>query len=75
PLERVAAGAGYAFTARESGEAGLRRAIERALAAEGPTFVLVKVQPGGLPPGTPRIPLSPEEMTARLRKWLMKVAA
>lgn len=70
PLERLAEAAGYAFAARATDEGGFRAALARAFATDGPAFVLVKVKPGGLPPGTARVEITPEEMTDRLRRVL-----
>lgn len=69
-LARVAAAAGYAWTARVEEEAALQQAVRQALAVSGPSFLLIKIRPGGLPPGTPRVALAPEAMTARMRRFL-----
>lgn len=70
-LERVAEAAGYGYAARADDAAAIRRAVSLALEANGPSFVLMKVAGGGLPPGTPRIPFSPPEMTRRSRERLL----
>jgi thiamine pyrophosphate-dependent acetolactate synthase large subunit-like protein len=75
PLERLAEAAGYAFAARATDESGFRAALERAFATDGPAFVLVKVKPGGLPPGTARVEITPEAMTDRVRRVLTGGAA
>lgn len=70
PLERLAEAAGYAFVRRTLSLDELRSALAEAREAEGPAFVLVKVAPGGLAPGTPRVAVEPLEMTARMRRFL-----
>jgi thiamine pyrophosphate-dependent acetolactate synthase large subunit-like protein len=71
-LAAIAESAGYVWTrrTRDAGEvAGLAR---EALVQSGPSFLLVEVEPGGLPPGTARVDLTPVEMTARLREALAR---
>jgi sulfopyruvate decarboxylase subunit beta len=69
-LEEMARAAGYRWTARVETATELAAAIPAFLAREGPAFLLVRTEhgPGG-PPG-PRIPYTPVEMTARMRRAL-----
>jgi sulfopyruvate decarboxylase subunit beta len=69
-LEDVAHAAGYRFTWRVETAQALADVAPRFLAAEGPAFLLVRIALG--PPGPPgaRIPHTPEEMTARVRRAL-----
>jgi thiamine pyrophosphate-dependent acetolactate synthase large subunit-like protein len=69
-LEKVAAAAGYVWARRAESVEQAHALMREALAQEGPAFLLVKVEPGGLPGGTPRVDLTPEDMTARLRNVL-----
>jgi thiamine pyrophosphate-dependent acetolactate synthase large subunit-like protein len=70
PLEAVARTAGYRWAERVETDDALRAAAPRFLAATGPAFLLVRtmLQRSG-PPG-PRIPFTPVEMTARVRRAL-----
>lgn len=69
-LDELARAAGYRSTLRVETPAALAAAVPGFLAAEGPAFLLVRIALG--PPGAPgvRIPHTPEEMTARLRRAL-----
>jgi thiamine pyrophosphate-dependent acetolactate synthase large subunit-like protein len=68
-LDAIAAAAGYARVARVRDAAALREALGAHLAAPGPSFLLVETVPDAGPPA-PRIPFTPEEMTARMRRAL-----
>lgn len=70
-LDEVARAAGYRTSARVESPAALAAVIPDVLAEPGPSFLLVKIDPGstGVPPG-PRIPYTPEEMTRRMRRAL-----
>ena len=69
-LDEVARAAGYASVVRVEAHAALVAEVPRFLAREGPAFLLVRIALG--PPGAPgpRIPWTPTEMTARLRRAL-----
>lgn len=73
-LEEVAHAAGYADAVRVSDLDGLRAALERQSRIEGPTFVLVETEPESGSPA-PRIPHTPEEMTARMRRAVAALAS
>lgn len=73
-LEDVARAAGYADAVRVSDLERLRAALERQSRIEGPTFVLVETEPEEGAPA-PRIPHTPEEMTARMRRAVAVLAA
>jgi thiamine pyrophosphate-dependent acetolactate synthase large subunit-like protein len=70
-LEALAAAAGYRSTKRVRDAATLAATIPSFLASEGPAFLLVEVELGPKGPPGPRIPYSPEETTARLRRALL----
>ena len=70
PLERLAEAAGYAFARRATSLEEFRAALAEARSVDGPAFALIKVAPGGLAPGTPRVAVEPLEMTARTRRFL-----
>jgi sulfopyruvate decarboxylase subunit beta len=70
-LAAVAASAGYGWTRRTSRLEDVASLAGEALAHEGPSFLLMEVEPGGLPPGTVRVDLTPPQMTARLRRVLL----
>jgi len=69
-LEKVAASAGYAWAAKVEKESEIPGKVDEMLAQKGPSFLLLKVEPGGLPEGTARVDLTPEQMTERMRKFL-----
>jgi len=73
-LEEIARAAGYADAVRATDLDGLRAALARQSRIEGPTFVLVETEPESGPPA-PRIPHTPEEMTARMRRAVAALAA
>jgi thiamine pyrophosphate-dependent acetolactate synthase large subunit-like protein len=66
-LDALARAAGYRWTGRVESPEALDEALPGFLARPGPAFLLVRIALG--PPGAPgpRIPLTPGEMTARLR--------
>ena len=72
PLERIASAAGYARADRVRDAAGIRDSLREQLAIAGPTMLLVEVAPESGPPAA-RIPYTPEEMTARVRRALAAV--
>jgi thiamine pyrophosphate-dependent acetolactate synthase large subunit-like protein len=69
-LDDLARAAGYRSVVRVDTPEGLDAALPGFLEGPGPTFLLVRIALG--PPGAPgdRIPHTPEEMTARLRRAL-----
>ena len=69
-LEALARAAGYRWTGRVESPEALDQALPGFLARSGPAFLLVRIALG--PPGAPgpRIPWTPAEMTARLRRAL-----
>jgi thiamine pyrophosphate-dependent acetolactate synthase large subunit-like protein len=69
-LDAIARAAGYRDVARVEDPAALRTAFGGMIAADGPSFLLVRIAAGPSGPPGPRIPYSPEEMTARLRRAL-----
>jgi thiamine pyrophosphate-dependent acetolactate synthase large subunit-like protein len=69
-LGSVARAAGYRRVEQPKDVAALRALAPELARADGPLFVHVRVEPGeGGPPG-PRIPHTPTEMTARMRRAL-----
>jgi thiamine pyrophosphate-dependent acetolactate synthase large subunit-like protein len=69
-LDDVARAAGYRRVARVDAGGALAAAVDRALAEDGPSFVLVKIALGPDGPPGPRIELTPPAMTRRLRHAL-----
>ncbi|UCD11407.1 MAG: sulfopyruvate decarboxylase subunit beta [Nitrospinaceae bacterium] len=69
PLEEVARSVGYRHTERVTKKEELGPAFKRMLAEQGPSFLLVKVEPG-FNPKTGRVTHSPEEITARFMRAL-----
>ena len=65
-LEEIAAASGYARVARVRERAALDEKVRAFVGAEGPSLLLVETLPESGPPA-PRIPFTPEEMTARMR--------
>jgi thiamine pyrophosphate-dependent acetolactate synthase large subunit-like protein len=69
-LDDMARTAGYRWVGRADTADTLRAVVSDALFAEGPAFLLVRtVLETGAAPG-PRIPFTPVEMTARMRRAL-----
>jgi len=69
-LETVARAAGYRWTGRVETPEALGAATPAFLARSGPAFLLVRTALGPAGPPGPRIPFTPVEMTARLRRAL-----
>ena len=69
-LAAVASAAGYRWARTTDSLDDLEPLARDALAQDGPAFLLIKVDPGGLPEGTARVDLSPAEMTARMKRAL-----
>jgi len=67
-LEEIARTAGYRWAGRVESPEALDEALPGFLARQGPAFLLVRIALG--PPGAPgpRIPWTPPEMTARVRR-------
>ncbi|MCF8721877.1 thiamine pyrophosphate-dependent enzyme [Nitrospina gracilis] len=63
-LEEVAKSSGYTQVLRVTKKEELKPAYEKLHAAEGPTFLLVKVEPG-FDPNTGRVTHTPEEIKNR----------
>jgi sulfopyruvate decarboxylase subunit beta len=66
PLEEIARGAGYRWTKRATDPEQLKNGISEALAARGPAFLLVEVEPGTIK-GVPRVEIEPAEIASRFR--------
>jgi sulfopyruvate decarboxylase subunit beta len=69
-LEEMARAAGYRWAERVESPEALDAALPDFLARPGPAFLLVRIALGPAGPPGPRIPWSPPEMTARLRRAL-----
>ncbi len=69
PLDEIAAAAGYARVARVRDRASLDARVAEFAGAEGPSLLLVETAPES-GPSAPRIPFTPQEMTARMRAAL-----
>jgi thiamine pyrophosphate-dependent acetolactate synthase large subunit-like protein len=69
-LEQLAGAAGYRFAARVETPEELAAEAPRFLTRTGPAFLLVRIALGPAGPPAPRIPHTPEAMTARLRRAL-----
>jgi thiamine pyrophosphate-dependent acetolactate synthase large subunit-like protein len=69
-LEAIAQAAGYRWTARVETPDALQATAPAFLAEPGPAFLLVRTVLGPPGPPGPRIPFTPVEMTARLRRAL-----
>ena len=69
-LSSIAGAAGYGWAKRCDDLSALEALTKEALAHEGPSFLLIKVDPGGLADGTPRVDIPPEEMAQRLKKFI-----
>jgi thiamine pyrophosphate-dependent acetolactate synthase large subunit-like protein len=68
-LDAIARAAGYRWVERVETADTLRTSAPAFLAAQGPAFLLVRTEPAAGAPG-PRIPFTPVEMTARVRRAL-----
>jgi thiamine pyrophosphate-dependent acetolactate synthase large subunit-like protein len=69
-LESLAGAAGYRSASRVETPDALAAEIPKFLASVGPAFLLVKVEVGAKGAPGPRVPHTPEEMTARMRRAL-----
>ena len=69
-LEEMARAAGYRWTARVESASALDAVLPGFLERDGPAFLLVRIALGPAGPPGPRIPWTPPEMTARLRRVL-----
>lgn len=69
-LSAIASAAGYKWARRCDNEAQLEALAKEALTQEGPAFLLIKVAPGGLADGTPRVDIEPPAMAQRLKKFI-----
>jgi thiamine pyrophosphate-dependent acetolactate synthase large subunit-like protein len=69
-LAAIARGAGYPHVRRVDDGAGLSSALDDLLAAEGPAFLLVKVDPVDPSAPAPRVSHPPERIAARFRAAL-----
>ena len=67
-LAAVAAACGYARAESVDSAAGVERALRAAIGADGPSFILVRVNDEERP--APRIPYAPEEIRDRFRRAL-----
>ncbi len=71
-LSAIARAAGYTWAKRTDKLEEVSSLAQEAFSQEGPAFLLIKVAPGGLPKGTARVELTPEQMTDRLREALAR---
>jgi len=69
-LDALARAAGYRWVGRVDAADALAAEAPAFVRREGPAFLLVKVALGPDGPPGPRIPFTPAEMTARLRRQL-----
>jgi thiamine pyrophosphate-dependent acetolactate synthase large subunit-like protein len=69
-LDAMARAAGYAWVDRVATPEGLRAVAPRVASNAGPGFLLVRTELGPSGPPGPRIPFTPVEMTARMRRAL-----
>lgn len=69
-LAAIAGAAGYGWAKRCEDLSQLEALTKEALAHEGPSFLLVKVEPGGLAEGTPRVDIAPEVLARRLKEFI-----
>jgi thiamine pyrophosphate-dependent acetolactate synthase large subunit-like protein len=69
-LDAMAKAAGYAWVERAETPDALRKMAPRLASAAGPGFLLVRTELGPPGPPGPRIPFTPVEMTARVRRAL-----
>ena len=71
-LERFAAAAGYAWVDHVTAEQELERALDAVLVADGPSFLLVKVEPGNLV-GIARVTHPPEVIAERFARAVQRI--
>ena len=69
-LSAAALGSGYAWARRCVSADGARQALEAWLAAGGPAFLDLTVDDTDDPDPAPRVPMTPEQMAARVRAAL-----
>jgi sulfopyruvate decarboxylase subunit beta len=69
-LEEMARVAGYRWAGRVESPEALDEVLPGFLARQGPAFLLVRIALGPPGPPGPRIPWTPPEMTARVRRAL-----
>ena len=69
-LEEMARVAGYRWAGRVESPGALDEVLPGFLACQGPAFLLVRIALGPPGPPGPRIPWTPPEMTARVRRTL-----
>jgi thiamine pyrophosphate-dependent acetolactate synthase large subunit-like protein len=69
-LDEMARAAGYRWTARVESASELDAVLPGFLEGDGPAFLLVRIALGAAGSPGPRIPWTPPEMTARLRRVL-----
>ena len=69
-LDAMAKAAGYAWVERVETPEALRSVAPRIVSTTGPGFLLVRTELGPPGPPGPRIPFTPVEMTARMRRAL-----
>ncbi len=70
PLEEMARAAGYRWAGRVGSPEELDETLPGFLPRQGPAFLLVRIVLGPPGPPGPRIPFTPPEMTARVRRTL-----
>jgi sulfopyruvate decarboxylase subunit beta len=69
PLEQVAKSAGYQEAMRVDKKEDIKPAFEKLMNSDGPSFLLIKVEPC-FDPNTGRVTHTPEEITERFMKAL-----
>ncbi|MDA0691573.1 MAG: thiamine pyrophosphate-dependent enzyme [Nitrospinae bacterium] len=67
PLEEVARSCGYPVALKVTEKEDLKPAFEKLMAGDGPSFLLIKVDPD-FDPATGRVTHTPEEIKARFMK-------
>lgn len=67
-LVDIARACDFSFAVEVRDEDSLKKALKKAYSIRGPSFILVKVEKGGLP--VPRVPYSPEQIRERFRSFL-----
>jgi sulfopyruvate decarboxylase beta subunit len=69
PLEKIAKSSGYREALRVNTKKEIKPAFEKLMDSEGPSFLLIKVEPG-FDSKTGRVTHTPEEITQRFMKSL-----
>jgi thiamine pyrophosphate-dependent acetolactate synthase large subunit-like protein len=72
PLEKIAQAAGYPLVEKVAEEEAFGQVLTRFLAAEGPSFLLAKVEAEGEPKGLPRVAHSPVALRDRFMEALKR---